>query len=119
MLRMMDSKKLSILSQLLLAVHRHRAAALPRHLLSILSQLLLSNLRDGASHLGGPFNSFPVAAKAPAACTLINLSSANFEVRENSPAPPLDTCSVSRNPFPDSRRKEGIWTERNDVERKR
>ena len=61
------------------------------------------------------FNSFPVAAEAPAARLLINLSSANFEVLENSPAPLSDTCSVSRKPFPDSRRKEGIWTERNVV----
>ena len=61
------------------------------------------------------FNSFPVAAEAPAACLLINLSSANFEVLENSPALLSDTCSVSRKPFPDSRRKEGIWTERNVV----
>jgi len=61
------------------------------------------------------FNSFLVAAEALAACLLINLSFANFEVPGNSLAPPPDTCVGSRKPFPDSRRKEGIWRERNDV----
>ena len=61
------------------------------------------------------FNSFPVAAEVLASWLLINLSTANFEVSENSPALPPDVCSGSRKPFPDSRRKEGIWTERNDV----
>jgi copper oxidase (laccase) domain-containing protein len=63
----------------------------------------------------GAFNSFPVAAEALAAWLLINLSSANFEVSENSLALPFDTCSGSREAFPDSRRKEGQWRERNGV----
>ena len=61
------------------------------------------------------FNSFPVAAETLAAWLLINLSSANFEVRESSPALPPDACMDSCKPFPDSRRKEGIWRERNGV----
>ena len=87
------SEELSILSQLL---HAKRAQAL-RPLVLI------------------TFNSFPVAAEVLASWLLINLSTANFEVHENSPALPPDTCVGSRKPFPDSRRKEGIWTERNDV----
>jgi hypothetical protein len=61
------------------------------------------------------FNSFPVAAELLVRCSLLSLSSANFEDHENSPALPSYTCSNSCKPFPDSRRKEGQWTERNDV----
>jgi len=83
--------------------------------LSILSQLL-QVVRKYAARAGeGTFNSFPVAAEALAACLLINLSSANFEVPEISPALPTGACSGSREAFPDSRRKEGIWRERNSV----
>jgi hypothetical protein len=46
---------------------------------------------------------------------LISLSSANFEVPGNSLALPPNTCTDSWKLFPDSRRKEGIWTERNGV----
>ena len=65
-------------------------------------------------HVDIPFNSFPVAAETLTAYPLINLSTANFEVSENLPALPPDTCVGSRKPFPNSRRKEGIWRERND-----
>ena len=127
---------LSILSQLLPSVVRAwTKSSAPR--LSILSQLLpwaavkLLSLRMKYTFNSFPvaapekdftetfdkdtFNSFPVAAEALAACTLINLSSTNFEVSENSPALPPDACSGSREAFPDSRRKEGIWRERNVV----
>jgi hypothetical protein len=50
-----------------------------------------------------------------AAYSLINFSSANFEVPKISLALPSYTCSGSCKPFPDSRRKEGIWRERNGV----
>ena len=75
--------------------------------LSILSQLLrgMGARTTFLRHLS--FNSFPVATEALAAWLLINLSSANFEVPENLPALPSYTCSGSRKPFPDSRRKEG------------
>ena len=87
--------------------------------LSILSQLL--PLRNAVNGVQPPlsFNSFPVAAEALASCLLISLSFANFEVPESLPALPTGACSGSRKPFPDSRRKEGIWRERSGVERKR
>ena len=47
-----------------------------------------------------PFDSFPVAAETLTAYPLINLSTANFEVSENLPALPPDTCVGSRKPFP-------------------
>ena len=61
------------------------------------------------------FNSFPVAAEPLARSSLISFSSANFEVHENLPALPPVACVDSRKPFPDSRRKEGRWRERNGV----
>jgi hypothetical protein len=61
------------------------------------------------------FNSFPVAAEPLACSSLISFSSANFEVHESSPALPPGACTDSWKLFPDSRRKEGIWRERNGV----
>ena len=98
------------------AAHLHVARAGVRvHGLSILSRL-----QPGAGGLegvepAGAFNSFPVAAETLAAYSLISLSSANFEVPESSLALPSYTCSGSREAFPDSRRKEGQWRERNDA----
>ena len=85
--------------------------------LSILSQLQLGKVlwEDTVTVPLATFNSFPVAAETLAAYSLINFSSANFEVRENSLALPPDACMDSCKPFPDSRRKEGIWRERNDA----
>ena len=75
--------------------------------------------RCGSVYRSIAFNSFPVAAETLPAYSLISLSSANFEVRENSLALPSYTCSGSREAFPDSRRKEGRWRERSGVEQKR
>ena len=112
---------LSILSQLLRIERSTRSPSAGGWSLSFqfFPSCCIQNYNRRARRYVRAFNSFPVAAEALASCPLLSLSSANSEVPESSPALPPDACSGSRKPFPDSRRKEGIWRERNRIEQKR
>ena len=84
--------------------------------LSIFSQLLPQGSFGLVTAIVAPLSIFSqLLPEVLASWLLINLSTANFEVSENLPALPPDTCVGSRKPFPNSRRKEGIWRERNEV----
>ena len=106
---------LSILSQLLQKLLRNLSRMLQYTPFNSFPVAAAERTQSEPANLVEAFNSFPVAAEALASWLLINLSSANFEVHEISLALPPDACSNSRKPFPDSRRKEGIWRERNRV----